>query len=286
MPLFIFTTGLFTKKIVKYKDIFIKKILFYFFLLFFMKVMLFVVGNHFNLYCNFELFSGSEDFWYLGAVIVYMLLVTIINKIDYRFLLCFSVIMGLFSGYDNEINDFLYLSRIIVFFPFFLMGYYLSNKKEKLIHICDNVILKVLSFVILIFFVYICFYKLKYIYKFRMLFTARNPYSYYTEFMCTYKHRSFTYLISFFVGFSVMCLIPNRRIVIVSSSGSRTLAVYIFHKVVIFLAKGLGLFDYLLFLFGDYFIYVYILIGIIITLFFSLNIFKRSLNCIENKLFI
>ena len=74
MPLFIFITGLFQKKINSFKDISIRKIIFYLFLIYFMKISIFFVSEHFNLGYTFELLSGGEVYWYLNVIIMYTLI--------------------------------------------------------------------------------------------------------------------------------------------------------------------------------------------------------------------
>ena len=288
MPLFIFITGLFQKPITKISDIPIKKILFYIFLIYFMKVSIYLLSEYFGFGYSFSLFSGGDVYWYLSVIICYMLISPLINKIKFSYLFIFSIIISLFAGYDDSINDLLYLSRIIVFFPFYLLGYHYSNNKNKIINISSNKWLKVISFIIIIFFLYICIYKLEDIYTYRMLFTGRHPYSYIavsTSYI-NYKDRILTYLISFIMGFSVMCLIPNKKIKIISNIGKRTLQVYVLHFPILLLMRGLNLFDILEKNFGDNFIYILLLISVMLTFFLSLRIFTKLFNLIYKKIFI
>lgn len=286
MPLFIFLTGLFQKKINSYKEISINKIIFYVFLIFFMKFSIFFVSEHFNLNYNFILLGGDEVYWYLNVIIVYMLILPIVKKINFSYLFVFSIIIGIFVGYDSTINDYLYLSRVVVFLPFYLLGYYFCDKKEKILNICNNKLLKIISLVTICVFIYICVFRLNDIYKFRMLFTGKNPYSYFTEFICNYKHRLFTYLISFLLGFSFLCVIPNRKIKIISNMGKRTLQVYVLHQIIIIFMKGIGFFDLLENSFGQYFEIVYLLIAVILTLFLSLRIFDKLFKYVRNNMFV
>lgn len=286
MPLFLFITGIFTKKIKTYKDIPVKKIIFYIFLIYFMKISMFYCAKYFNLETSFYLLQGTEAYWYLSVIILYILISPIINKIKFPYLLTFSIILGLFVGYDSTINDYLYLSRAIVFFPFYLLGYYYKDKSEKIIELTNKKTLKILSIIILITFIYICTNNLDYIYKYRMLFTGKNPYSYFAEFICTHKHRLLTYSISTIVGFSIMCLIPSRKIRIISNLGKRTLQVYVFHQTFIILFQGLGLFDYLEKTFKENFQYIYILTAIILTFFLSLRMFTKIINYLNKNMFI
>ena len=56
-----------------------------------------------------------------------------IYKMETGFALSLAVALGVFVGYFDEINSYLSLSRTFVFFPFFLLGYYLKKEHfEKL----------------------------------------------------------------------------------------------------------------------------------------------------------
>ena len=250
-----------------------------------MKITIFCISEIFGFNYSFQMLSGSEVYWYLSVVILYMLISPFINNIKFSYLFIFSLIIGLFVGYDSSINDYLYLSRFFVFFPFYLLGYHYSNNKEKILKISNNKVLKILSIVIIILFMGFCIYRLNDIYKFRMLFTGRNPYSYFNEFTCTYKHRLFTYVISFIIGFSFMCITPNRKIKVIINMGKRTLQVYVIHCQIILLIRGIGLFELLRNNFYNYYIYIYLLIAVMLTFFLSLRLFDKFFKYIKYNMF-
>ena len=84
--------------------------------------------------------------------------------------------LSVVAGYDQSIDDFLSLSRIIVFFPFYLLGFRLNAdnlssvlKRAKLIVIP--------SILILLLFAFCCYRYTDYLYQFRAAFVARFPYS-------------------------------------------------------------------------------------------------------------
>lgn len=287
MPLFLFITGLFQKRITNFRDIPIQKIIFYVFLIYFMKFLLFFVCSFFGIDESFGLLSGNEVYWYLSVVIFYILLTPFIEKINFWCLFIFSIVLGLFVGYDTTISDFMYLSRAVVFFPFYLLGYYYTDKREKLLEIYDRKIIQIISFVVVITFGIVCILKLDDIYKYRMLFTGRNPYFYITSFHCTYKHRLFTYCISFVISFCIMGIIPNKKIKIISNLGKRTLQIYVLHQIFVRFMLGVGFFDLLesIFGYGRYFELIYILLAVILTFFLSLNIFTYCINYFKKILF-
>lgn len=65
--------------------------------------------------------------WYLLALIVWRLTAGFMTKI--RFVLPLSIVAALLIGYFPEIDNTLALSRIIALYPYFLAGWFLSEKK-------------------------------------------------------------------------------------------------------------------------------------------------------------
>lgn len=286
MPLFIFLSGLFQKDIKNFKGIPWEKILFYIFLILFMKISIFLIGNHFSINYSFEVFSGGEYYWYLSVIIIYILLTPLIRKVKFFYLFIFSLILALFAGYDNSINNYLYLSRLIVFFPFYILGFNFSNKKVKLLNICNKKVLKIISLIMIAIFIYICIYHLNNIYEYRMLFTGKNPYSYITNYVCTYKHRMLTYAISFVIGFSFMCITPNKKIKLISNIGKRTLQIYVLHLPIIILFDGVGFFSLLESIFDNYFVYIYLLIAVSLTFVLSISWIDKLFSYIQDNMFV
>jgi fucose 4-O-acetylase-like acetyltransferase len=67
--------------------------------------------------------------WFLISLFFWNVLLFLFTKWKPVIALSIAVLLGVIVGYFNEINDFLSLSRTFVFFPFFLLGYYI--KKES-----------------------------------------------------------------------------------------------------------------------------------------------------------
>ena len=286
MPFFIFITGLFQKKTINYKNFPFKKILYYIYLTILMMIMLTMIDLFFGEEVSFSLLSGSIIYWYLIVITVYLLLVPILNKLNFKYTFILSILLGLAIGYDVNIGDYLYLSRIIVFFPFFYLGYYFSDKKELLIKITEKKFLKLIGIIIVVIYIYICYSKISLIYQLRGIFTGRNSYKILTQIKdCSYLHRLLAYFISSIIGFSFLCIIPNKKIKIITNLGKRTLQVYVFHQVLILLLKNIGVFDTIEKAFSTKFIYILMLISMIITMFFSILFFKNILDKLYTNLF-
>lgn len=282
IPLFIFLSGFFQKRVYHFKDLSLKKVCYYFYLIIIMFAMLILSNDLFGIAISFSFLSTHDVHWYLFAMIVYTLMVPLISRLNLNILFIISFILGCFIGFDNGIGNFLSLSRIIVFFPFFCLGLIFSEKKDSLLDFTNNTIFKFFSICILIFFLYICYRRLDIVWKYKMLFTGKNAFEIIDSiYKCSYRHRFISYIISFVMGFSFLCIIPNKKIKVITKLGKRTIQVYVFHKALIYLLNNIGLFNMLEKIFKEKFIFVMLLIGVIITLLLSI----KSINNLMNKFY-
>ena len=225
MPLFIFISGLFHKD----ERIF-QKALTDIIIGFISKIFIFALTLGPVRKASFSLFSDSWVPWFMFTLATYEVLAYYLRNIDKKFLLIIAISMGCFVGYDSTVQDFLYLSRIIVFFPFYLLG--LMVKKDALIEISSKRSLKAFSVAVLIAW-FFCFYFFEYTYKLRGLFTGRNPFgSFSNEIILVYGglFRLLCYIITIIIGFAVLCVVPKINLGFFSAFGQRTIQVLV-HRV-------------------------------------------------------
>lgn len=227
MPLFLFLSGLF------YKDKNItQKILVYITIGFSYKILYFLELSIMYGSATFTLLSDGGIPWYMFVLAIYTAISYLLRKTDKRFILIFSFILGCFIGYDASIGDYLYLSRAIVFYPFFVLGQIVD--KENLLQITLNRQLKIISFIILLVWGGLCFFHLDCIYLLRPLFTGRNPFSVNEIFVkWGLIYRIFCYTITLIVGASVSCIVTARRLPVITLIGSRTLQIYFWHWFIV-----------------------------------------------------
>lgn len=95
-----------------------------------------------TIYCLFDIYILKNDgtftyttpywiLWFSLALIVWKVITPYIAR--FKFSLVLSILVAILTGYDNSIEYYLSLSRIIVLFPFFLLGYYAEKSHfEKL----------------------------------------------------------------------------------------------------------------------------------------------------------
>lgn len=234
MPIFIFVTGLFSKKAVDKKNI--KKVLPYLTCFFATTLILFITKALLGWAPVFELFSPSGISWYLMSMF-FMFLITMLIK-DYKpqYIFVLSLIIGVMCGFvQTENPDFFTWMRTLTFYPFFCLGY--ISDREKIEKATNKISIKITA---VIFFVSI--YLLIYFYpkqanKISRLNTARHTFSELGRFApYGWELRLLTYAISFAAIFLLISLIPRKRIKGFTSLGERTLGIYMFHYVIIYTA--------------------------------------------------
>ena len=285
MPLFVFLVGLFQKKLTSFKEIPFKKIAWYIFLVYFMKIIAYFLSICFNVKYYFSLLGDTTYSWFLWAASFYIIITPLINKFKLYPLLIFSIILAAFTGYDKTIGDTLHLSRIIVFFPYYLSGYILNNKKENLINFCKNNWLRIAASILLLTFSYICIFKLDVIYPFRGIFTGRNSFAAIKNMTCTFHTRLIAYTISFLVSFAMLVLVPSKKIPIISKCGTRTLQVYVLHKFILITLNGLGFFNVIIENYTTFAPIIFLIFSLLLALILSLGCIEKLFNYIKIHMF-
>lgn len=281
MPVFVFVSGMFSKRTVNEKQY--DKILGYLILSFVLKLLPFAYWFADAKNIGINLFSDNGVRWFMFALFAFNLLTISFKNYSPVYITVLAVIFSCFAGYDNNVNDYLSLSRIIVFYPFFYLGYCLD--REKLEKICKNKILKVAALAVIGIFVAFLVFKSEDIYFFRPLVTGRRAYHALEDLRkWGFLLRLAYYAITALVGFSVIVLVPKKTpLGICAKLGQRTLAVYSFHYVAIFyIFEKYKFRDVVFEKIGKGGEWLIIPISIAITLFFSLGIFQKLLVLIMN----
>lgn len=282
MPLFIFVTGLFAKSVIngdskKRLNKIISYIIFYVFY----KLLLFIILNLIlKQTYSFSFFSEAEVPWYLLAVVIWIILANLVKDVKPLLVIVLSLVCSLLVGYDASITDQFCLSRVIVFFPFFLVGYYLSFDKmknfiEKLHEGKWKFGLALLVFCIVGFaFVYFG----DELYFLRPLFTARNPYIYFNfPFDVPFSAillRTLWILYNIFMGILMFTLVPVKKR-FYTKYGSRTLQVFVLHFVFAALVGYSFISRDVVSFFGNYSILIFVLMGVIMTFVLSADFLNR-----------
>ena len=124
MPLFIFISGLFYKA-----GNLQKKVLFYLSTAVVMNIVIFVCQRLLFQAGNLNFVHISNAVWFMVALAAFTMITHFIRRLNKPFVLLIWVIFACFVGYSKEVSTFLCISRIIVFYPFFLAGTMLDARK-------------------------------------------------------------------------------------------------------------------------------------------------------------
>lgn len=275
MPLFIFISGLFSKKTINEKRY--KKIFEYFVLYLGMKILFFVIDLIIEQDVTMRLFSEGGLPWFILAIMWFHLLTIFLKKLEPKYLLTISIILACFIGYDSSIADTFALSRTIVYYPFFLCGYYLDP--AKVVDFCKQRKIQILSIIFIIITVILCFFLIKSIYQVRPLLTGRNPFyklGKYAAYGCILR---FLYYIgvSLFI-ISIISLTPTKE-TIASNLGQRSIQVYVLHFPIIKIFYKVLNGNQILKATGTYMTLVQI--ALLLTIFLSLKIFEKPINTMK-----
>lgn len=280
MPLFLFLSGMFSKKNIdnkRYKNIFFYLILFY------VTKLIFFVCNIFKGKYYFSMFSENGVPWYCLALFACSLITIFLKQFNKKYVFVFSIILGCIVGYDSKVSDFLVLSRIIVFFPFFFAGYCLDE--NKLIKILSHKIVKIMAVILILTVMILIWLYIKDIYWINPLLSGRNPFSKLEQYAYLGGAlRAGCYAIVMLLGASIISLTPSgNKIKLFANWGSRSLQVYMLHYPVIYIL--LRVFHMKSWIdkmsLPHKYIIVSILIALLITIFFSLKIWEKPFTALK-----
>ena len=282
MPLFLFISGIFQKR---ESDKFnADSVISYVILGFLLKILIAVSLMLFTSSMDssyFGLLGQDGVFWYLFVLAGYKGLCYLLRKVKPSLIITLSVMIALFSGYDNELGDWLYLSRFVVFFPFYYVGFCL--KPEQILNFCRKVYVRIFSVTALVLWIWICFAKIDVIYPYRGPFTARNPFADVSMSNCEFWNRGIAMIISAVLCIVFISLSTTKKIPMITKFGTRTLQVYFWHKTVIYILINYGMVKKLINKFPNDWWAVYLLLGLVITFVLSFEIFGKPINGVINS---
>lgn len=221
MPLFLFISGLFhTDRNV------VKKCIYYISAGFLLKIIDAVVSGMLGNPVSFVFLGGDGLFWFMFVLAIYTALLYVLKNQNKRYLLIMSVILSCFIGYDTAIGDYLYISRAVIFFPFYLLGTMMDGR--QIVEFKAKKWLIPIAAAGLVLWVYLSFFQLDSVYIYRHLFTGRNPFS---SDVAAYGPlvRLMCYFISVLTCFSLIILTPSKQMKWVTRMGARSVDVYFWH---------------------------------------------------------
>lgn len=276
IPLFIFLSGLFSKSVVT-KDK--NKALNYLVLFVIMQVILWIIKD-----VNATIAKPYYGLWYLQGLVIYNLLLPIIHKFKPVPIFIISVIISLLIGIDSNINEVASLSRIFVFLPFFVAGYFIKEETLISLKTKKTMIISLISFVGIAAIIPM-FIGEPFNVPLEMLWGC-YPYSWLDipggGIINAIAYRFGWYIVVFVFSASILFLIPNKELPVITSKGKRTLQVYCLHLIVIQLFKKTALYWSID---TNSEITLFFACSFILTLILSMKIFSYPFNYIMNAKF-
>lgn len=283
MPLFIFVNGLLCGRIIKSKGRVIDKAVVFMGLYIALKAILFftrtVIGQE---DIKFHLFEEDGVPWYLFATAAYYIITYILRNINKVWLFVCSIVLALLVGYDPDINDVFVLSRIIVFYPFFIAGWALNA--ESAAKFTEKKWVKISGIAGLVLAAVLCIVCLDIVYELRPLFTGRNGYDSLDSLESFGPLlRLLSYAVSFLMGAFVMAAVPHRRLRLLSTVGRRTLAIFFLHRPVLYCLTYAGTVEFLRehigWTAGNL---LWLAVGVALALVLAAPVFTKGLNKVIN----
>lgn len=234
IPLFIFIMGFMHENVMIRKKVFNWITLGYVMKVIFAVAKLMKDGN-----VKFNFLSESEIPWLLFAMAAFVGLTYLFRNTDQWLVLSVAVLLGCLAGYETNIGDVLVLSRIVVFFPFYQFGHMIAELcKEKTIKI--PVYIRLLAIVLILAWGMCCILKANRVEMLHFLFDGNHPY---TQIHGHYGwfYRLTCYGIACVMGAALICVTPTVKLPVITLTGSRFLQIYLFHYLLIYFLKYMGL---------------------------------------------
>ncbi len=237
MPVFVFVSGMFSKRNVNEKRY--NKITVYLFLFFITKLILFCSRIIAYKDVSISLTFAGDLPWYMLAMFVFSLITIGLKKFSPAYIFPLIIAIACVAGYDSSLGDTLALMRMFVFFPFFYAGYCFEPKTVS--EFADRKYVKILSLIVLIAFGIFVYRNLDTFSVFRNLITGRwgfDALGRYKIYGCVLRFAY--YIMAFLIGGAVVCLTPNKlgKNGIIAKWGSRSLQVYMLHYSLIHIFDG------------------------------------------------
>ena len=260
MPLFIFVTGLFCKGVYrdgKFRAATIINYLALCWVLYFAlrAWRMVLVGEPVPI--DPMTLSGGSIPWYLMVTAIYATMTPLFSRLKPSFAIVAAVLLAVVSGAYKS-TDLLTLSRVVVFAPFFLAGYYLKPSSFESffdgLSFSKLLSLRLVAVVVLVgVFVFFQIMDENVLVFLKKLFTGRNSYETIVEssgfdaatWECCMVRIGY-YLAVAVVSACVLSLTPRRNVFVLTKVGEHSLHVYFFHPFVYYalnsISFGAGLF--------------------------------------------
>ncbi|MDD6212989.1 MAG: acyltransferase family protein [Clostridiales bacterium] len=264
MPLFLFVSGMFSRKTVNDPIKRRERIIGYVILGFILRFINLAIKIGFGKWNEnvFRMWKENGLSWYLFALAMYLGITWLLRDLDRRFLFIMAVVTALFAGYDSTLGSTLVLSRFFVFYPFFLLGYFTDPSREWK-RIQGKGWKMGAAAVLLVAFV-IVYTNITELWKYRDLIMGWNSYVNLPVPEMGGWYRLLFYLVAILLGSAVIILIPNERGPL-TAVGQRTLQIYFWHRPILYILVFLHWEEWLCRIWPSHWKLLYLLVSLLLT---------------------
>jgi fucose 4-O-acetylase-like acetyltransferase len=169
------------------------------------------------------IFEPQWSLWFLLSLFCWHLLLIVYKKWPAKIGIPLSLAIGLVAGYFSEIGHTFSLSRTLVFFPFFLIGFHLTQKQLLLV---KRPVAKIASIFVMIA-VAVFLYYIPNIDS--GWFLQSKPYDDLVAGEYSAVIRLVVYITATFMAASILAWVPQRDLNWITELGKKTLYVYLLH---------------------------------------------------------
>lgn len=225
MPTFVLISGYFSKRVNLNLDSYYEKnmsriiIPYFIFQLLYLKYFAILTNRSMNLN---DIFSPTYIMWYLFSLMLWKLMLPYFKIL--KFPIIISVVIAAFIGHFLSISSFFSLQRTFVFFPFFLIGYYMN---ERHIEFLKTNLVKVIA--LAAFFIIAIFFSLQTEkLSAEWLWSERPYYSFGFTKVSSAMIRVLVTIVEIVLATSFLSLVPKER-KFFTGIGSKTMQIYLLH---------------------------------------------------------
>lgn len=230
MPAFVFVSGYFAKYYMK-KDVpQVAKLFGYLILYVVFRVLIWAeAGLMEGEFGDLDLLRVDAAPWYLLVLFFWHVFLPIFDKFKATAGIIITVILGLLVGLNYNVGIFLSFSRAVVLFPFFMAGYYF---KESFVEKLTTTKVRIGGLLILIIAAVCIIMNLEFVDRYSGIVYANHAYvSLQTSDMNAILLRLGWYIVAMIMTLALMSICPKRKLAI-SYIGSRTLTIFILHRLI------------------------------------------------------
>ncbi|MBW8348742.1 acyltransferase family protein [Bacillus sp. IITD106] len=261
MPAFILISGFFAKGF--YEKGYIKKITIKLIIPYLIFQVIYSVF-YFILYSKsmikIDILNPHWSLWFLISLFCWNIMLIAFNKLKPGYAITLALLIGLIVGYVDWISNYLSLSRTFVFFPFFIVGYYLKKEHFQLLTKSRTKIVMA-GTIVIIALVFIIFPELD-----EKWLLGSKPYSYLETISAIgLIKRIGIYSINFLMVAGFFAFVPKRKFFF-TKFGRNTLYVYLLHGFIVRAFRGSSVESYI---YDSKTLIVLLIISLLLTFFLS-----------------